>query len=100
MLKVYGSPLCGDCMAAVRNFDNDKVEYEFYDIGQSLRRMAEFLKYRDTEPVFEKWKAIYDIGIPCIVDEETGAVFTDWETWLKEKGLPVENSDGPACSIV
>ena len=99
MLKVYGSPLCGDCMAAVKNFDLDKVEYEFYDIGKSLRRMAEFLKYRDTEPCFEKWKAIYDIGIPCIVDTEDGSVFTDWETYLKNKGLPISYEGADACAI-
>ena len=100
MLRIYGSPLCGDCRSAMANFDRNNIEYEFYDIGQSLRRLSEFLKYRDTEPCFDKWKAIDDICIPCIVDDETGEVFIEWENYLEGKGMSVELGDGPACSII
>ena len=99
MLKVYGSEMCPDCRACKYNFEANQIEFEFLDINASLRNLKEFLKLRDTKPVFEKWKAIGDIGIPGIVDED-GTVFTDWEGYLKEKGLPVSYQDnGQACSI-
>ena len=70
MLKVYGSPMCPDCRACKVNFEENG-----------------------------KWKAVGDIGIPGIVGED-GTVFTDLETYLKEKGLPITyQENGPSCSI-
>ena len=49
--------------------------------------------------MFEKWKKIGDIGIPGIVSDD-GKVFTDWEGYLIEKGLPiVYKENGQACSL-
>ena len=99
MLKVYGSAMCPDCRACKANFEANGIEFEFIDINENLHNLAEFLKLRDTEPVFDKWKAVGDIGIPGIVGED-GTVFTDWETYLKEKGLPITyQENGPSCSI-
>ena len=100
MLKIYGSEMCPDCRAAKRNFDMNGVEYEFLDVCSSLKHLRQFLIYRDTEPVFDRLKAINDIGLPAIVAED-GTVFTDWEAWLKEEGLPVVYEEaGAACSIL
>ena len=98
MLKVYGSMMCIDCVNCKKNFDAHNVEYEFYDINESLRNLSVFLDMRDHQPVFDKWKAIGDIGIPAIVKED-GEVFTDWETFLKELGYEIISGDGAACSI-
>ena len=48
--------------------------------------------------VFDRLKAIHDIGFPAIIKED-GTVFTDWETYLKEQGKEIITSDGAACSI-
>jgi len=91
--------MCPDCMGCKTNFDAYGVEYEFKDINASLKDLKQFLIYRDTEKVFEKWKAIHDIGIPCIVSDD-GTVFTDWEGYLKERGMePIELDSGEACSL-
>ena len=99
MLKVYGSPMCPDCRACKANFEANGIEFEFIDINENLHNLAEFLVLRDREPVFDKWKKVGDIGIPGIVGED-GEVFTDWETYLKKKGLPITYQDvGQSCSI-
>ena len=99
MFKVYGSAMCPDCRACKANFEANGVEFEFIDINENLHNLAAFLQLRDKEPVFDKWKAVGDIGIPGIVGDD-GSVFTDWETYLKEQGLPiVSEAQGQACSI-
>ncbi len=99
MIKVYGSEMCPDCVACKFNFDKYGIEYKFLDINEGLTNLKNFLIYRDREPVFDRLKAINDIGIPACVDEE-GNVFTDWEAFLRDKGMePVEEDFGKACSI-
>ena len=99
MLKVYGSTMCPDCRACKVNFEANHIEFEFIDINENLHNLGEFLKLRDSEPVFDKWKKVGDIGIPGIVGED-GEVFTDWEGYLAGKGLPVVYTEsGEACSI-
>ena len=53
---------------------------------------------RDENPVFDRLKAIHDIGFPAIVKED-GTVFTDWGIYLKEQGKEIITRDGAACSI-
>lgn len=98
MLKVYGSLMCPDCVAAKTNFDYFKVDYEFIDINASMKNLKEFLIYRDTSPIFDHLKEIHDIGIPACIDED-GNVFTDWETYLKKRGMTPLNISSVSCSI-
>ena len=99
MFKIYGSEMCPDCIACKKNFDLYNVEYQFIDINKSLRDLKVFLDMRDHNPIFDRLKAIGDIGLPAIVSED-GTVFTDWETYLKENGHnPVYEDNGPSCSI-
>lgn len=99
MFLVYGSEMCPDCRACKANFEANNIEFRFIDINENLHNLAAFLKLRDSQPVFEKWKAVGDIGIPGIIGED-GVAFTDWEGYLKDKGLPITYQDnGAACSI-
>lgn len=99
MIIVYGSEMCPDCIACKKNFDANNIEYEFKDINKSLYILKDFLIYRDREPVFNRLKEIHDIGLPACVKED-GTVFTDWESYLKEKGLTViPMKKGQSCSI-
>lgn len=98
MFKIYGSDMCGDCTNCKMNFDHYHIEYEFYDCMKSLRYLSIFLKMRDENPIFDRLKAINDIGFPAIVDED-GSVFTDWETYLRNKGLEPISSEGATCSL-
>ena len=88
MIKVYGSMQCPYCVVLRENLDKNNIEYDFAEILDSLRNLKAFLILRDTEPVFDHLKAINDIGVPALVDED-GKVWTDWETWLKENNYTV-----------
>ena len=88
MIKVYGSMQCPYCVVLRENLDKNNIEYDFAEILDSLRNLKAFLILRDAEPVFDHLKAINDIGVPALVDED-GKVWTDWETWLKENNYTV-----------
>lgn len=98
MLKIYGSEFCPDCIACKNNFDHYGIPYEFLDVMKSLKNLKGFLLYRDMSPVFDHLKVIHDIGLPAIV-KENGEVFTDWETYLIEKGLTPLTNEHKSCSI-
>ncbi len=89
MLKFYGSHLCPYCREGRANFDANGIAYEYFDINESLKNLAEFLEMRDTLPVFAALRAEGDIiALPAIVKED-GTVFADWEAYLQELGLDV-----------
>ncbi|MBQ3272215.1 MAG: glutaredoxin [Solobacterium sp.] len=89
MLKFYGSRLCPYCREGRANFDAHGIAYEYLDINESLKNLAEFLEMRDSLPVFAALRAEGDIiALPAIVKED-GTVFADWEAYLQELGLDV-----------
>lgn len=93
--------MCPDCRECKRNFDANNIEYEIIDINENLRNLKEFLKLRDSLPVFDHCKEINDIGLPALIDED-GTVFLDWEGYLSKRGLPItytELKPGTVCSL-
>ena len=89
MLKFYGSRLCPYCREGRAKFDAHGIAYEYLDINESLKNLAEFLEMRDSLPVFAALRAEGDIiALPAIVKED-GTVFADWEAYLQELGLDV-----------
>lgn len=99
MLKIYGSKMCPDCVQCKNNFDMNGIEYEFLDICDNLAYLSAFLKLRDSNPVFDRCKAIGDIGLPAVLAED-GTLFVDWEGYLKEKGLKLSyESTGSSCGM-
>lgn len=66
MLKIYGSMLCPDCVQCREELDKAGVCYEYLDFSDSLQNLKEFLKLRDTSPVFSEVREAGKIGIPCI----------------------------------
>jgi glutaredoxin-related protein len=81
MLKVYGSPLCPDCIAFIAALNQIKEPYDFVDITASMPNLKEFLALRDTLDVFADVKEAHSIGIPLILNED-GKASLDYETWL------------------
>ncbi len=91
--------MCPDCRDCEFNFDLYHIEYESIDINKSLRDLKAFLRYRDSDPVFEPAKQGDSIGIPAIVKED-GTITLDWASVVKEYGKePIYKETGPACSI-
>lgn len=98
MIRIYGSEKCPDCVACKENFDHYGVEYEFLEVLASLKNLKEFLIYRDREAVFDRLKAIHDIGLPACIDED-GTVFTDWEKYLRDRGMTPSTDAGAVCDL-
>ncbi|MCR5215680.1 MAG: glutaredoxin [Lachnospiraceae bacterium] len=99
MITIYGSEMCPDCRECKRNFDAHGIAYEFLSVTEELKNLRAFLILRDGNAVFDRLKAIHDIGLPACVLED-GTVFTDWEGYLKDRGLTVTYTEiGPACSL-
>ena len=70
MLKLYGSPICPDCVEAVDTFQKKGISYEYHIITGSTAELKAFLKLRDHEPVFGPVREEGKIGIPCFVKED------------------------------
>jgi len=99
MLKIYGSMMCPDCLACKKNLDFYGIPYEFIDINADLHNLKDFLKMRDSDPVFDHCKEINDIGLPALVKED-GTVTVDWEGFVTEKGYtPFSEESSVSCSI-
>lgn len=74
---IYGSMQCPDCVECCRQLDGAHTVYEFRDISENLLYLKEFLRIRDTEPVFAEVKHEGKIGIPCILHSD-GTVSFSW----------------------
>lgn len=77
MLKIYGSMLCPDCVQCRKDLDAAGVSYEYLDFSENLKSLKEFLKLRDSSPLFDPVREAGGIGIPCIVRED-GSLTLDW----------------------
>ena len=77
MIKIYGSMLCPDCVKCREDLDQAGIAYEYLDFADSLLHLKEFLKIRESCPLFAEVKTSGGIGIPCIVKED-GNVTLDW----------------------
>ena len=77
MLKIYGSPLCKDCVICKEELDRAGVPYVYMDITGNLLFLKKFLKLRET-PAFDAIREKGQIGIPCIQREDDSLTF-DWK---------------------
>lgn len=76
MLKIYGSPLCPDCVKCKNELEQAGVEFVYMDITSNLLFLKKFLKLRE-EPGFDAIRQRGQIGIPCILREDGSFTF-DW----------------------
>lgn len=99
MVKIYGSKMCPDCIRCMLNMDANGLEYEYVDINADLKNLKQFLIYRDTLPIFNHCKEIYDIGVPALVLDD-GTVTLKWPDYIRNCGgdPSVYTDDGNACS--
>lgn len=82
MLKIYGSPLCPDCVKCKMELEEAGVAFLYLDIGEKLLYLKQFLKIRDENQLFEPIRQRGQIGIPCILKED-GSVTFEWDEFLK-----------------
>ena len=93
MIKIYGMSTCPDCTFVEEQVKGDK-RFEIVDIGSHVRHLKEFLRLRDTNPVFDEARANGSVGIPCFV-LDNGTVTLSPE----DVGLKSRVSEGSYCSI-
>lgn len=82
MLKIYGSPLCPDCVRCKQELEEAGVAFLYLDIGEKLLYLKQFLKLRDTNALFEPIRQRGQIGIPCIVRDDNTLTF-EWDEFIK-----------------
>lgn len=80
MLKIYGSPLCPDCIKCKEELEQAGVEFLYLDITGKLLFLKQFLKLRE-RPQFDPIREKGQIGIPCILREDDSITF-DWKEFL------------------
>lgn len=98
-MKIYGSKQCPDCRKCKATLEATGVEFEFIDITEGLLNLKQFLRYRDNQQMFDRFKAAGKVGIPFLVFED-GSMLHDWEGWCRENGIQTVNTvSGQACSI-
>ena len=92
-MKVYGSKICVDCrnylvIQKMRGFDS-----EFIDIIADTGKLKEFLRLRDTHPIFEPVREHSGIGIPFFVNEDGRETFDIDEalSWIGQE--PVRDDE-------
>ena len=80
MLKIFGSPMCKDCVICKEELDAAGVPYVYMDITGNLMFLKKFLKLRGGEE-FAAIREKGQIGIPCILREDETVTF-DWKEFL------------------
>lgn len=93
MIRIYGMPTCPYCDYVHEQIKDQEDAFEYINIGENIRNMSAFMRLRDTNPVFDRMKAIGDVGIPAFVFED-GRVSVD----PVDAGL-IEYGAANACSV-
>lgn len=83
MLKIYGSPLCPDCVKCKEELEQAGVEFLYLDITGKLLFLKQFLKLRERSE-FDTVREKGQIGIPCLLRED-GSLTFDWDEFVREK---------------
>lgn len=84
MIKIYGMDSCPDCTFVKEQVKGDD-RYETIDIGSHVRKLKEFLRLRDNNPVFDEAKRTGAAGIPCFVLEDGTVTLSPEEAGLKPR---------------
>ena len=82
MLKIYGSPLCPDCVKCKEELEQAGVEFLYLDITGKLLFLKQVLNLRE-RPQFDFIREKGQIGIPCILREDDSVCF-DWKEFLTD----------------
>ena len=93
MIRIYGMPTCPYCDYVHEQVKDRGDEFEYINIGENIRNMSAFTRLRDTNPVFDRCKAIGDVGIPAFVFEDGRVSIDPADAGLIEYGTP------NACSV-
>lgn len=94
MIKIYGTATCPDCIFVEEQVKNN-CNYEIIDIGQHVKYLKEFIKLRDSNPIFNEAKRVGAIGIPCFVLEDGTVTLNAEDAGLRSRQI----NEGESCNI-
>ena len=69
-VKVIGTPLCPDTLYALNRFTAAGVEADFQDILSCHEVLLDYLRIRESSPLYEEIRGARRLGIPCFVGED------------------------------
>lgn len=93
MIKIYGMPSCPDCSFVERQAEG-REGYEVIDIGSHVRLLKEFLRLRDSSPVFDDARRHGRAGIPCFVLDDGRVTLVPEEAGLKSREAGGDGTSG------
>ena len=82
---IYGIDSCCNCGEAKEALAEKGIEYKYMSFADSIANLKKFLKYRDTEPMFEKIKEEGRVGIPLFILED-GTVTLSLDEVIEKAG--------------
>ncbi len=94
MIKIYGLATCPHCDDVKEQIQGRENEYEYIDIGTHVRYLKEFMRLRDTNPIYDACKENGTIGIPTFVLEDGTLTLSP-----DEAGLQKSMASGKVCSL-
>ena len=74
-MKIYGTDLCPDCLAAKKILDEKNIPYDYVDVTKNIADLKAFLRLRDSSPAFDEVKKAGNIGVPAFISEDGGISF-------------------------
>lgn len=74
-MKIYGTDLCPDCLAAKKILDEKNIPYDYVDVTKNIADLKAFLRQRDTSPAFDEVKKAGNIGVPAFISEDGAITF-------------------------
>ena len=74
-MKIYGTDLCPDCVAAKKILDEKNIPYDYVDITKNIADLKAFMRLRDTSSAFDAVKKAGNIGVPAFVSEDGEIAF-------------------------
>ena len=92
MIKIYVMETCPDCTYVEEQINGDS-RYEIIDIGTHVHKLKEFLRLRDSSPVFDQCRQNGYAGIPCFVLDDGTITLTPEDLGLESR------PSGEFCSI-
>lgn len=98
MIKIYSMDTCPYCVYVKRQVEGNP-EFEVVDIAAHVHNLAEFMHLRDSNAVFDRSKAIGDVGIPAFLLPDGTVTLKPEDVGLVEWDGTGNPAEGASCAL-
>jgi glutaredoxin-related protein len=106
-MKIYATPICSGCRKLTSVLESRGItEFTYINVTENVPNMRDYLKIRDSEPIFSEIRKAGRIGTPFFVRDD-GYVTLDIDeafSWIGQPPVmpeelidPLENSACDSC---